>query len=173
MEPGNLSKVPSNIWPPVDAEALGKLMTEAEEMFDKNVAPMSPALWAPKLHEVLQDPKIQPLVYGGKGVGSHGDGSVQFLARNKEAQQQLIDYLNAEGMRAYPLTLHPVHTVRKAIIPVAGFGTRLYPATRALKKDFFPIPCPDGLSLLTTNPFCCSWVIPFTARCLISPVPCR
>ncbi len=124
-------------------KALGE--TEAEEMFDKNVAPMSPALWAPKLHEVLQDPKIQPLVYGGKGVGSHGDGSVQFLARNKEAQQQLIDYLNAEGMRAYPLTLHPVHTVRKAIIPVAGFGTRLYPATRALKKDFFPIPCPDGM----------------------------
>jgi UTP-glucose-1-phosphate uridylyltransferase len=38
-----------------------------------------------------------------------------------------------------------VHTVRKAIIPVAGFGTRLYPATRALKKDFFPIACPDGM----------------------------
>ena len=48
-------------------------------------------------------------------------------------------------MKAYPLTLRPVHTVRKAIIPVAGFGTRLYPATRALKKDFFPIPCPDGM----------------------------
>ena len=43
------------------------------------------------------------------------------------------------------MTLHPVHTVRKAIIPVAGFGTRLYPATRALKKDFFPIPCADGM----------------------------
>ena len=48
-------------------------------------------------------------------------------------------------MKAYSLTLKPVHTVRKAIIPVAGFGTRLYPATRALKKDFFPIPCPDGM----------------------------
>ena len=48
-------------------------------------------------------------------------------------------------MKAYTLTLKPVHTVRKAIIPVAGFGTRLYPATRALKKDFFPIPCPDGM----------------------------
>ena len=128
-----------------DAEALGKLMTEAEDMFDKHVAPMSPALWAPKLHQVLQDPQIAPLVYGGKGVGSHGDGSVQFLARNAEAQQQLIDYLNAQGMRAYPLTLRPVHTVRKAIIPVAGFGTRLYPATRSLKKDFFPIPCSDGM----------------------------
>jgi len=128
-----------------DAEALGKLMTDAEAMFDKYIAPMSPALWAPKLHQVLQDPNIQPLVWGGKGVGSHGDGSVQFLARSAEDQQQLIDYLNNQGMKAYPLTLNPVHTVRKAVIPVAGFGTRLYPATRALKKDFFPIPCADGM----------------------------
>ena len=128
-----------------NVQALGQLMTEAEEQFDKYIAPMSPALWAPKLHEVLHDPNILPLVYGGKGVGSHGDGSVQFLARSAESQQKLIDYLNAQGMRAYSLTLHPVHTVRKAIIPVAGFGTRLYPATRALKKDFFPIPCSDGM----------------------------
>ena len=128
-----------------DAEALGRLMTEAEALFDAKVAPMSPALISPKLHSVLQDPKIQPMVWGGKGVGSHGDGSVQFLARNEEAQRQLVDYLNDHGMKAYMLTLKPVHTVRRAIIPVAGFGTRLYPATRALKKDFFPIPCPDGL----------------------------
>ena len=128
-----------------DREALGRLMVEAEDMFERYITPMSSALQAPKLHQVLADPKIQPLVYGGKGVGSHGDGSVQFLARSAEAQQQLIDYLNQQGMRAYPLTLRPVHTVRKAIIPVAGFGTRLYPATRALKKDFFPIPCPDGM----------------------------
>ena len=128
-----------------DAESLGKLMTSAEAMFDKYVTPMSPALWAPKLHEVLQDPNIQSWIWGGKGVGSHGDGSVQFLARSAEDQQQLIDYLNSQGMKAYPLTLNPVHTVRKAIIPVAGFGTRLYPATRALKKDFFPIPCSDGM----------------------------
>ena len=128
-----------------NVQALGQLMTEAEEMFDKYVAPMSPALRAPKLHETLRDPNIQPLVYGGKGVGSHGDGSVQFLARNAETQQQLIDYLNGKGMKAYALTVHPVHTVRKAIIPVAGFGTRLYPATRTIKKDFFPMPCPDGM----------------------------
>ena len=128
-----------------DVEALGQLMTEAEAMFDKYIAPMSPALWAPKLHQVLQDPAIQPWVWGGKGVGSHGDGSVQFLARSADDQQRLVDYLNSQGMKAYSLTLNPVHTVRKAIIPVAGFGTRLYPATRALKKDFFPIPCADGM----------------------------
>ena len=128
-----------------DAPALGALMTEAEKMFERYVTPMSSALQAPKLHQVLSDPQIQPLVFGGKGVGSHGDGSVQFLAKNEETQRQLEAYLNAQGMKAYLLTLHPVHTVRKAIIPVAGFGTRLYPATRALKKDFFPIPCSDGL----------------------------
>ena len=128
-----------------NVQALGQLMTEAEEQFDKYITPMSPALAAPKLNQVLRDPNIQPLIYGGKGVGSHGDGSVQFLARNVAAQQQLIDYLNNQGMRAYALTLHPVHTVRKAIIPVAGFGTRLYPATRTQKKDFFPMPCPDGM----------------------------
>ena len=128
-----------------DAESLGKLMTEAEALFDEKVAPMSSALWSPKLHAVLQDPKILPLVWGGKGVGSHGDGSVQFLAKSEEAQQQVADYLNEQGMKAYTLTLKPVHTVRRAIIPVAGFGTRLYPSTRIIKKDFFPIPCPDGM----------------------------
>ena len=128
-----------------DAESLGKLMTEAEALFDEKVAPMSTALWSPKLHAILKDPNIQPLIWGGKGVGSHGDGSVQFLARDEESQQKVTDYLNENGMKAYTLTLKPVHTVRRAIVPVAGFGTRLYPATRVIKKDFFPVPCADGM----------------------------
>jgi UTP-glucose-1-phosphate uridylyltransferase len=100
---------------------------------------------SPKLKQILADPHVKELSYGGKGVGSHGDGSVQFLARDAESQQQLVDYLNSLGMLAYRLTLQPVHTVRRAIIPVAGFGTRLYPATRCIKKEFFPIPCADGM----------------------------
>lgn len=129
-----------------DAESLGKLMTGAQTLFDTAVAPMCPEeLSSPKLHEVLRDSVIQPLVYGGKGVGSQGDGSIQFLAKNQECQEKLISYLNSRGMKAYPLTIKPVHTVRKAIVPVAGFGTRLYPASRALKKDFFPIPDKDGM----------------------------
>ena len=129
-----------------DVEALGRLMNEAEELFDRAVAPICPEeLTAPKLHAVLADEYVHQLTYGGKGVGSHGEGSVQFLARDEESQQKLVDYLIVKGMPAYKFTLHPVHTVRKAIIPVAGFGTRLYPATRCMKKDFFPIPCPDGM----------------------------
>ena len=121
-------------------------MVEAQQLFDFNVAPMCPEeLTSPILHEVLNDPVINRLSYGGKGVGSQGDGSVQFLAKDRESQQQIIDYLNNRGMKAYALTIKPVHTVRKAIIPVAGFGTRLYPASRVLKKDFFPIPDKDGI----------------------------
>lgn len=127
-----------------EVEKLGLLMTEAENLFNTHIAPMSKSLAAPKLRRTLQDPNVLPLVYGGKGVGSHGDGSVQFLARDEECQAKLVDYLNSCGMQAYNLTMCPVHTVRKAIIPVAGYGTRLYPATRCLKKDFFPVPCPDG-----------------------------
>ena len=129
-----------------EVEQLGRLMTETEEVFNAQVAPLCPEeLSAPKLRAILNDTTVKTLTYGGKGVGSHGDGAVQFLAKDAECQQKLIDYLNSQGMRAYSLTIKPVHTVRKAIIPVAGFGTRLYPATRYLKKDFFPIPCSDGL----------------------------
>lgn len=41
-------------------------------------------LTAPKLHRVLQHPKIQPLIYGGKGVGSQGDGAAQLIAKSKD-----------------------------------------------------------------------------------------
>ena len=35
--------------------------------------------------------------------------------------------------------------VRKAVIPAAGHGTRLYPATKAVKKELFPIVDRDGV----------------------------
>jgi UTP--glucose-1-phosphate uridylyltransferase len=34
--------------------------------------------------------------------------------------------------------------VRKAVIPAAGFGTRMFPATKAIKKEFFPIVDREG-----------------------------
>lgn len=127
-------------------EELGALMTETEEVFDRQVAPLClDELKAPRLKAILADEYVKSLTYGGKGVGSHGDGSVQFLAKDEASQQQLLDYLVSKGMPAYKLTIQPVHTVRRAIIPVAGFGTRLYPATRCMKKEFFPIPCADGI----------------------------
>lgn len=37
-----------------------------------------------------------------------------------------------------------MQTIRKAVIPAAGFGTRLFPATKAVRKPFFPVPDADG-----------------------------
>ncbi|HEY9803480.1 MAG TPA: UTP--glucose-1-phosphate uridylyltransferase [Leptolyngbyaceae cyanobacterium] len=37
-----------------------------------------------------------------------------------------------------------IKKVRKAVIPVAGFGTRLFPATKVVKKALFPIIDEDG-----------------------------
>ena len=130
-----------------DAEKLGELMTEAQALFDEKVAPMCPEeLTAPVLHAILDDPTVKSLTYGAKGVGSQGDGTVQFLARDEAAQEQLIAYLKSEkGMTAYSLTLRPSAVVRKAVIPVAGFGTRLYPETRGVKKEFCPVVDKDGL----------------------------
>ena len=39
-----------------------------------------------------------------------------------------------------------MNRVRKAVIPVAGFGTRLYPASKAIKKALFPIIDTDGMA---------------------------
>ena len=130
-----------------DAKKLGALMTEAQSLFDEKVAPMCPQeLTSPVLHKTLKDPDIQPFIYGGKGVGSQGDGTVQFLAKDEECQQKLFDYLTKKkSMTSYKLTLRPNSAVKKAIIPVAGFGTRLYPATRGIKKEFCPVVDKDGL----------------------------
>lgn len=38
----------------------------------------------------------------------------------------------------------PLTPVRKAVIPAAGFGTRMFPATKAIKKEFFPIVDREG-----------------------------
>ncbi len=37
-----------------------------------------------------------------------------------------------------------INKVRKAIIPAAGFGTRLFPSTKVVKKELFPIIDRDG-----------------------------
>ena len=36
--------------------------------------------------------------------------------------------------------------IRKAIIPIAGYGTRLFPATKAVPKALFPIIAQDGIA---------------------------
>ncbi len=124
-----------------DVRELGRIMCEAQLLFDEKVAPACPEeLTAPILHEVLHDECIQQWIYGGKGVGSQGDGTVQFLAKDKEAQAALVEYLNeVRKLQAYAFDIRAGGKVRKAIIPIAGLGTRMYPQTHFIKKAFLPI----------------------------------
>ena len=130
-----------------DAKELGKLMKEAQLIFDEKIMPMcEDQLRSPVLHGVLNDPVVIELAYGGKGVGSQGDGTVQLLAKDEDCQRQLKEYLqDTLGMTSYTLTLLPNRVISKAIIPVAGFGTRLYPETRFVKKELCPVVDKDGL----------------------------
>ncbi len=131
-----------------DAQRLGALMVEAQEFFDRYATPACPEeLTAPVLHNVLNYEPLRPHIWGGKGVGSQGDGTAQFVARSEADQQAVIEILERDlGLPGLKLTLSSGPRVRKAVIPAAGFGTRLFPATKAAKKELFPIIDRDGIA---------------------------
>jgi len=90
------------------AEELGFLMKEAQRLFDDQVGVHSPEqLSAPLLHQVLSLPEIQLHIYGGKGVGSQGDGTAQFVARSDENRSLAMNQIESAfpGMRCFPLTI--------------------------------------------------------------------
>jgi UTP-glucose-1-phosphate uridylyltransferase/mevalonate kinase len=124
-----------------DAATLGKLMTESQAAFDRYCIPACPSqLTSPVLHKLLSLPSIQPHILGGKGVGSQGDGTAQLLVKDAATQDRVIGIIESElKMHCLKLTLSSAKKVRKAVIPAAGFGTRLFPATKAMKKELFPI----------------------------------
>jgi UTP-glucose-1-phosphate uridylyltransferase/mevalonate kinase len=131
-----------------DAQRLGALMVEAQKFFDRYATPACPEeLTAPVLHRVLNYEPLKPHIWGGKGVGSQGDGTAQFVARSEADQQAVIEIIERDlGMGCLKLTLRTGQKVRKAVIPAAGFGTRLFPATKATKKELFPIVDRDGIA---------------------------
>ena len=92
-----------------DARAVGALMTEAQALFDAQVAPACPELRAPRLHEVLAHPAARELALGGKGVGSGGDGSAQLVLPGAAARDALAKRLEADlGVGCLPLTIEAV-----------------------------------------------------------------
>ncbi len=131
-----------------DGQRIGALMGEAQVFFDRYAIPAcSEELTAPVLHRVLNYEPLKPHIWGGKGVGSQGDGTAQFIARSEADQQAVIEIIERDlEMDCLPLTLHAGQKVRKAVIPAAGFGTRLFPASKATKKELFPIVDRDGIA---------------------------
>lgn len=95
------------------AQELGALMVAAQKVFDESVAVHCPdELSAPLLHEVLAHAEVQPHVYGGKGVGSQGDGTAQFVAKSAEDRTQAMKKIVAAfpQMRCFPLTIRGTAT---------------------------------------------------------------
>ncbi len=131
-----------------DGRALGRIMTEAQALFDRYLAPVGPAeLAAPKLHEILAYEPLQGLIWGGKGVGSGGDGTAQLVARSVEARDEAAALLARDfGLESLPLDLSRPRSIRKAVIPAAGFGTRMFPASKAVKKELAPVVDRDGIA---------------------------
>ncbi len=85
---------------------LGRLMKKAQQVFDEFVMPACPEeLTAPLLHKILTHQDIQDLVWGGKGVGSQGDGCVQFIAKGQDEQKELIKRLSSLNVQPYELTI--------------------------------------------------------------------
>ena len=116
-------------------------MNKAQNAFDKYLQPACPSqLTAPILHKVLNFRSLKPFIYGGKGVGSQGDGCAQFIVKDEASQDAVIQIVEKElGMTGLKLTIRPAQKVRKAVIPAAGFSTRMFPASKAIKKELFPI----------------------------------
>jgi galactokinase len=92
-----------------DAQRLGTLMTEAQAFFDRYATPACPEeLTAPVLHHLLDYGPLKPHIWGGKGVGSQGDGTAQLIARSAADQQAVVEIVERDlGMHCLTLTLHP------------------------------------------------------------------
>lgn len=93
-----------------DNQHLGQLMRQAQATFDRYLIPACPSqLTAPLLHTLLEHPPLQPHIWGGKGVGSQGDGTAQLLAKERIAQQEAIAVIERDfpQMRALALILAP------------------------------------------------------------------
>lgn len=123
-----------------DQIELGNLLKQSQKLIDDSAIPICDEYKAPILHQVLHNTFIEKLSYGARGIGSGGDGSIQVLAKDALCQNLIVNYFqNKLCMDAFAYTIRPYYKVRKAIIPLAGLGNRMYPLTRAFRHAFLPI----------------------------------
>lgn len=93
-----------------DAKRLGQLMVSAQQSFDAYAGPLCPSQLgqkgSPMLHKVLGYYGVKDLIYGGKGVGSQGDGTAQLLCKSAEAQDDVCQILHRDlGVSCLKVTL--------------------------------------------------------------------
>lgn len=129
-----------NLFKNGDACGIGALMNYSQERFDNALIPVCYGLEALRLHEVLNDDFVRKMSYGGKCVGSGGDGSVQFIVDGVNAQEKLKKYLEDKyNCTTYSLVIKKNSFIKKAVVPLAGFGSRMYPFTKSVPKAFLPV----------------------------------
>ncbi|MEA5574562.1 GHMP kinase [Calothrix sp. UHCC 0171] len=97
-----------------DAKEIGQLMRQVQAEFDRYLIPVCASeLTAPVLHKILDYEPIQDYIWGGKGVGSQGDGTAQFIVKNEESQQQVIEIIERDFPQMQCLKLI-IYTSNKA-----------------------------------------------------------
>lgn len=90
-----------------DADRLGTAMNYAQKCFDEYLAPSCPEeLTAPVLHSVLGLSEIREFIYGGKGVGSGGDGTAQLVCKSEEDRRNAKEILEEKGYCCFDLNLN-------------------------------------------------------------------
>jgi dTDP-glucose pyrophosphorylase/mevalonate kinase len=127
---------------------VGMMMELGQEFFDEYLMPFClEELEAPVLHSVLRMLDIQNYIYGGKGVGSGGDGTAQLVCKSKEDREIVKQILVSKGFECLDLDLKPSISNQKikVIIPAGGFASRLYPLTENQPKSLLKI---NGKTLL-------------------------
>ena len=91
-----------------NATQIGVLMKQAQAAFDRYVVPACPQqLNAPILHQLLNYPPLQPYILGGKGVGSQGDGTAQFISADSDTRERAIAIISRDfpQMQCYKLDI--------------------------------------------------------------------
>jgi galactokinase len=104
-----------------DAEELGRVYTRAQAAFDDRAGDVCPsqlgASGSPKLRSVINSERLRDAgMYGGKGVGSQGDGTVQLLCDGEAGMARCEEVLRED----FGLT----HTIRLVIPPHSSSSSR-------------------------------------------------
>ncbi|CAJ1403649.1 unnamed protein product [Effrenium voratum] len=122
------------------AERLGQAMTRAQARWDEIAVPLCPhELKAPALHRLLGHEQLQKHIFGGKGVGSQGDGSAQLVCKSATDQEEAMTIVKSLGMEPLKLTIPKQKAVRIAIVPIAGACAGMWPATKCVGPWLFPV----------------------------------
>lgn len=123
-------------------EKLGVLMTEYQRKIDSSLIKTGQELKVSIIQKLLNDENIKNLIYGGKCCYFNSNEAIEFIVRDKECQTKLVNYLKNLNIYCRKTTIKS-NKIKKAIIPVGGYGTRMYPMTKCMGKEFLPVKCLD------------------------------